>query len=151
MVTTEGARPSLHTLLVHFPLIVWGMSFLFDVISFLGGAPFVEAALFNVVAGLVAMAAASVTEARDYFARLPPASSARRFARWHALANLIATALFAGSLALRWSTRGAVATPLAPFVLSGLGVAVLAVASYLGGLVDYEYAATTRRQSPDVH
>jgi uncharacterized membrane protein len=150
-VTTEGARPSLHTLLVHFPLIVWGMSFLFDVISFLGGAPFVEAALFNVVAGLVAMAAATVTEARDYFARLPPASSARRFARWHALANVVATALFVGSLALRWSARGAVATPLGPFVLSGLGVAVLGVASYLGGLVDYEYAATTRRQSPDVH
>jgi uncharacterized membrane protein len=150
-VTTEGARPSLHTLLVHFPRIVWGMSFLFDVISFLGGAPFVEAALFNVVAGLVAMAAATVTEARDYFARLPPASSARRFARWHALANVVATALFVGSLALRWSARGAVATPLGPFVLSGLGVAVLGVASYLGGLVDYEYAATTRRQSPDVH
>jgi len=97
------------------------------------------------------MAAASVTEARDYFARLPPASSARRFARWHALANGVATALFIASLALRWSARGAVATPLPPFVLSGLGVAALGVASYLGGLVDYEYAATTRRQSPDVH
>ena len=149
--TTEGTRPSLHTVLAHFPLIVWGASFVFDVVSFFGGAPFVEAALFNVVAGLVAMAAASVTEARDYFARLPPASSARRFARWHALANVVATALFIASLAMRWSARGAVATPLPPFVLSGLGVAVLGVASYLGGLVDYEYAATTRRQSPDVH
>ena len=149
--TTEGTRPSLHTVLAHFPLIVWGASFVFDVVSFFGGAPFVEAALFNVVAGLVAMAAASVTDARDYFARLPPASAARRFARWHALANVVATALFIASLSLRWSARGAVATPLWPFVLSGLGVATLGVASYLGGLVDYEYAATTRRQSPDVH
>src|SRR5436305_109498 len=61
-----------------------------------------------------------------------------------------ATALFVASLALRWSARGAAATPRAPFVLSALGVAVLGVAGYLGGLVDYEYAATTRRRSPDV-
>jgi len=151
MVTTEGARPSLHTLLVHFPLILWGMSFVFDVVSMFGGAPFVEAALFNVVAGLVAMTAASVTEARDYFARLPPASSARRLARWHALANIVATVLFVASLSLRVGARGAAATPLGPCVLSGLGVAVLGIASWLAGLVDYEYAATTRRQSPDVH
>lgn len=149
--TTEGPRTSLHTLFAHMPLIVWGMSFVFDVASIFGGAPFVEAALFNVIGGLVAMAAAAVTEARDYFARLPPASSARRLARWHALVNVVATALFTVSLAMRWSTRGAAATPRAPFVLSALGVAVLAVASYLGGLVDYEYAATMRRRAPDVH
>ena len=134
--TTERARPSLHTLLAHVPLILWGASFVFDVLSIFGGAAFVEAALFNVCAGLVAMAAAGVTEARDYFALLPPASSARRIARWRALVNLVATALFVGSLALRWSARGAAATPRAPFVLSALGVAVLGVAGYLGGLVD---------------
>lgn len=147
--TTEGARPSLHTLLVHVPLVVWGVSFVFDCVSFFGGAPFVEAALFNVAAGLVAMLAVGVTAARDYWARLPPASSARRIARWQALANLVGTALFAGSLWLRWQARGAPSTPRAPFVLSALGVAVLGVASYLGGLVDYAYAATTRRRSPD--
>lgn len=147
--TTERARPSLHTLLVHFPLVLWAMSFAFDVASMFAGAPFVEAALFNVIAGLVAMAAAAVTDARDYFTRLPPASSARRLARWHAAANLVATTLFAGSLALRWPTRGAVATPRGPFVLSALGLAVVGIASYLDGLIEYEYAATTRRRSPD--
>jgi len=147
-VTTEGARPSLHALLAHVPLVVWGASFVFDCASYFGGAPFVEAALFNVAAGLVAMLAVAVGEARDYVARLPPASSARRIARWQALANLAATALFAASLWLRWPARGAAETPRAPFVLSALGVAVLAVASYLGGLVEYAYAATTRRQSP---
>ena len=70
-------------------------------------------------------------------------------ARWHGLVNLAAIALFVACLALRFSARGAPATPRAPFVLSALGVAVLAVASYLGGLVDYEAAATMRRQSPD--
>ena len=147
--TTEGARPSLHTLLAHVPLVIWGVSFVFDCVSFVGGAPFVEAALFNVAAGLGLMLVAGVSEARDYFARLPPASSARRIARWQGLANLAATALFAASLWLRWPARGAPATPRVPFVLSALGVAILGVASYLAGLVEYAYAATTRRRSPD--
>ena len=147
--TTEGARPSLHTLLAYVPLVVWGMSFVFDCVSFFGGAPFVEAALFNVAAGLVAMLAAGASAARDYFVRLPPGSSARRIARWQALANLVATALFVASLWLRWAVRGAPSTPRAPFVLSAFGVAILGVAGYLGGLADYALAATTRRRSPD--
>jgi uncharacterized membrane protein len=134
----------------HIPLVLLAMSFVFDVASIYLGGAFVEAALFNVCAGLVAMLAAAVTEAYSYFTRLPRDSSARRLARWHALVNLAAMALFVASLVLRFSERGAPATPRAPFVLSALGVAVLAVASYLGGLVDYEAAATTmRRRSPD--
>ncbi len=149
-VRNERASASLHTLMVHFPFVLWGMSFVFDVASIFGGAPFVEAALFNVVAGLLAMVPAAATEAWDYRTRLAPGSTARRIARWRALANLVATALFVGSLALRWSARGAAATPRWPFVLSALGVAVLALASYLDGLVDWEYVATMRRRSPDV-
>jgi uncharacterized membrane protein len=144
-VTSERVR----ALFGHIPLVLLAMSFVFDVLSIFGGAAFVEAARFNLVAGLVAMMASAVTDARDYFVRLPAASPARRLARWHALANLAATALFVASLALRWQVRGAPATPRAPFVLSALGVAVLGIASYLGGLVDYEAAATTRRRSPD--
>lgn len=147
--TNERPRPSLHTLLAHVPLVLWATSFVFDVASRFGGAAFVEAALFNVVAGLAAMAASGVTALWDYYMRLLPDSSARRFARWHALANLVATALFVASLAMRWSARGATSTPSGPFVASALGVAVLGLASYLGGMVDYEYAATTRRRSPD--
>jgi uncharacterized membrane protein len=148
-VMNERARPSLHTLLAHVPLVLWGMSFVFDVLSSSRGARFVEAALFNVLAGLVAMAAALVTELWDYHTRLAPGSTARRLARWHALANIAATALFVASLVMRVMARGAVATPRGPFVASALGVAVLGVAGYLGGLVDWEHTATTRRQSPD--
>lgn len=145
-VTSERARPNF----AHIPLVLLAMSFVFDVVSIFGGGAFVEAALFNVVAGLVALLAATVVDARDYFVRLPAASSARRLARWHALANAAAIALFVVSLAMRWTARGAPATPRGPFVLSALGVAVLGFASYLGGLVDYEAAATTRRRSPDI-
>jgi uncharacterized membrane protein len=139
----------LHSFFAHVPFILWGVSFVFDLASIWRGPAMVEAALFNVAAGLVAALAAAVTGAWDYARRLPPASRARRLARWHALADAAATTLFAASLAMRWHWRGALATPRVPFVLSALGVALMAVGSYLGGLCDYQYAITTRRRSPD--
>jgi uncharacterized membrane protein len=143
------ARPPLHTFIVHFPFVLWGMSFVFDVASIWRGPAMVEAALFNLVAGLAASLAATVTGWRDYAVRLPPRSTARRIARWHAAFNTAALLLFAVSLVVRWPLRGVATTPRLPFVLSACGVAILAVASYLGGLVDYEYVVTTRRQSPN--
>ena len=95
------------------------------------------------------MVAAGVTEAWDYRTRLPPGSPERRLARWHVAANATATALFVASFVLRLSLPAYAATPRGPFVLSALGLAVLGVASWLGGLVDWQYAATTRRRSPD--
>jgi uncharacterized membrane protein len=149
-VTSEAQpRPPLHTLVVHFPFVLWGMSFVFDVASIWRGPTMSEAALFNLFAGLAAAVAAAVTGLWDYVTRLRPRSSARRVARWHALANATATALFVASLLVRWHVRGAPATPRVPFVLSALGVAVLGVASYLGGLVGYEHALTTRPRSAD--
>src|SRR5262245_27790055 len=107
IVSDERARPPLHVLIVHFPFVLWGMSFVFDVASMWRGPAMVEAALFNLVAGLAASVAAAVTGIWDYFTRLPRGSTARRIARWHALANATTTALFAVSLALRWPMRGA--------------------------------------------
>jgi uncharacterized membrane protein len=148
-VTNARPRSTLHSTVVHLPFILWGISFVFDLASFWRGPAMVEAALFNLAAGALAAVAAAVTGAWDYFSRLPPASRARSIARWHALVDGVATALFVASLALRWSARGALATPRVPFVLSALGVALMAVGSYLGGLTDYECAITTRRRSPD--
>jgi uncharacterized membrane protein len=142
-------RATLHALTAHFPFVLWAMSFLFDLASLWRGPALVEAAFFNLVAGLLAAIVTAVTGVRDYFARLEPASGARRLARWHTGATTAATALFAVSLALRWPARGAPATPRLPFVLSATGLAVLAIGSYLGGLCDYEHAVTTSRRSED--
>ena len=146
--TDEGrARPPLHTVLVHVPFVLWGISFVFDVASLWRGPALSEAALFNLVAGLAFAVAAAATGLWDYRTRLPRASTARRLARWHALANGSATALFVASIAVRWHTRGAPATPRLPFVLSALGVALLGIAAYLGGLVGYEQALSANRSS----
>ena len=134
-------------MLVHFPFVLWGMSFVFDVASLWRGPTMVEAALFNLIAGFAAAVAAAVTGLWDYVTRLAPRSTARRLARWHAAANGTAVALFAASLVLRWPARGAAATPRLPFVLSAVGLALLGIASYLGGLTAYE-DLTTRPRSP---
>jgi uncharacterized membrane protein len=147
--SSEPTRAPLHTFLVHFPFVLWGMSFVFDVASLWRGPSLVEAALFNLIAGLAAAVAAAVTGLWDYVTRLRPGSTSRRLARWHALANGAAAALFVSSLVVRWPARGAPVTPRLPFVLSALGVALLGIASYLGGLTTYEAALTKRPRSPD--
>lgn len=150
MTHDRRARPPLHTVLVHLPFVLWGISFVFDVASQWRGPALSEAALFNLVAGLAFAVAAGVTGLWDYVTRLPRASTARRVARWHALAVGGATALFVASTVVRVHLRDAPATPRLPFVLSALGVAVLGIAAYLGGLVGYEQALLTREtRAPD--
>jgi uncharacterized membrane protein len=150
-VTPEHAptRTPLHSHLAHFPFVLWIVSFLFDIASTWRGPTMVEAALFNLVAGMVAAVAAAVTGWWDYARRLPKRSTSRRVARWHALASGLAMLLFLISLALRWQMRGAWATPRWPFVLSGLGVALMGLGSYVGGLIDFARFTTTPR-SPTV-
>ena len=129
-------RP-LHPLVVHFPLALFGMSFLFDVLSLELGAAMVEAARFNVLGGLIAAVVTGAFGARDFQRFLPAHSAARRIARYHA-----AVALFAVGLVLRFQSRGASSTPPWPFVLSAVGVALLGVAGYLGGVMVHNYPST---------
>jgi uncharacterized membrane protein len=141
----DRMRTPLHAHVVHFPFVLWIVSFLFDIASLWRGPAMVEAALFNIVAGLAAAAAAAVTGLWDYLTRLPSGSTSRRLARWHALANGAATLLFVSSLVLRWQLRGAWATPRWPFVLSGLGVALLGLGSYVGAMIDFPRFTTSPR------
>src|SRR5438067_485478 len=134
-------RP-LHPLVVHFPLALFGMSFLFDVLSLELGAPMVEAARYNVLGGLIAAAIAGALGARDFSRFLPPSSPVRRIGRYHALLNLLAVGLFAIGLVVRFQVRGATATPPWPFVLSAVGVALLGISGYLGGVMVHNYPPT---------
>jgi uncharacterized membrane protein len=143
------SKRALHLHLVHFPYVLWLVSFLFDVASLWRGPTMVEAALFNLLAGLAAAVAAAVTGLWDYVTRLGPRSPARRLARWHALANGAATVLFVASLLLRLGRRGAWATPRLPFVLSALGVALLGLGTYVGGMIELAPLTTSLRSPGD--
>jgi uncharacterized membrane protein len=144
-------RQPLHPLLVHFPLAMWGMSFVFDVLSLRLGPAMVVAARFNLAAGLVMAAVAAAAGVSD-FLRLPRGTMVRRIGRWHATLNGLATALFSVSLGLRFRARAALVTPHWPFVLSALGVVVIGFSGYLGGVMVYNHGAgvnlTRSRRSP---
>jgi uncharacterized membrane protein len=146
-VPPELARPPLHAHVGYFSFVLWLVSFLFDVTSLWRGPTMVEAALFNLTAGLAAALAAALTGLWGYRARLPPRSTARRLARWHALAIGTATLLFVSSLVLRWQQRGAWATPRWPFVLSGLGVALLGLGSYVGAMIGVDVTTSPRSRA----
>jgi uncharacterized membrane protein len=148
-------RQPLHPLLVHFPLAMWGMSFVFDVLSLRFGPTMVEAARFNLGAGLVIGILAAATGVRD-FLHLPKAGVVRRIGRWHAALNAVSMLLFFVSFCLRFRARGAAVTPPWPFVLSALGVVVIGFSGYLGGVMVFNHGAgmrltTSHRSRPDLH
>src|SRR5438046_10492175 len=92
---------ALHPLLVHFPLALWGMSFVFDVLSLRFGPAMTQAARFNLAGGLIAAAVAAAAGVHDFRRRLEPRSPARRLGRWHAALNCAAASLFPASLPAR--------------------------------------------------
>jgi uncharacterized membrane protein len=140
----NGVRRPLHPFLVPFPLVFFGMSFVFDLLSLRFGASMVEAALYNVVGGLVAAGLSAVAGLWDYRTQLERRSNGRRLARWHALINVVAVLLFAAGLGDRWAARGAEVTPRVPFILSALGVVLLGVSSYVGGVILHNFSILRR-------
>ncbi|HZS39078.1 MAG TPA: DUF2231 domain-containing protein [Polyangia bacterium] len=138
------ARSALHPLLVQFPLALWGMSFVFDVLSLRYGPAMAEAARFNLAGGLVAALFAAATGARDFLRRLEPRSPARRLGRYHAALNALAAALFAASLIARHRLPPSPSTRELPLVLSALGVVVLGASAYLGGVLMFNLTRSAR-------
>src|SRR5207248_10209963 len=120
-------------LLVHFPIALFFFSFLFDIASlFFGGDTLVRAAFYCIAFGIAGALFAAIPGIVDYndIRRDHPA---RRIATWHMLLNLVAVALYAVNLGMRYEGLRATRISLLPFVLSLSGVILLAVSGYLGG------------------
>lgn len=144
MPTTTELRCPRHPWVVYFPLTLLGMSFVFDVLSLVRLGPvMVEAARYNLIGGLASAVIACATGVYDYFTRLPAGGAGRRIGRGHAATVVTAMTLFGLSLYLRQQALGAPVTPRAPLVLSAVGVVLLGVAGYLGGVVVVNYASLT--------
>lgn len=141
---SRRSQLSVHAVLAQLPFGLWGISFIFDLASRWRGPALVQAAFFNLVAGLIFAVAAAISGLWDYHRRLPPGSPEQRCARLHACANALTSALFIASLWLRWHHPVATVTPRLPFVLSAFGVALLGVAAYLGGMVAHRRSAPQR-------
>jgi uncharacterized membrane protein len=128
-----------HAMVIHFPVAFYIGAFAFDVMSKLGdfkAAPL--AATWLIIGAFVATIAAVTTGLIDW-AGMVPGSTKRRWATRHMIFQLATFAFFAVNLALRWNDRYLHETEILPIVLGGVGVVLLSVGQYLGGVLVYEF------------
>jgi uncharacterized membrane protein/nitrite reductase/ring-hydroxylating ferredoxin subunit len=129
----------LHPMLVHLPIGLFVLSFLFDVASqiFAGEAWLVPAAFYSLVLALAAAVLAALTGVADW-ADIRSDHPGKPVATTHMALNLVAVALFGVSAILRLGQLDAAATPILPLLLSLVGLGLLSYSGYLGGRLIYE-------------
>ncbi len=132
----------LHPMLVHLPIGLWLLSFALDIISLTranaaSGFAFNRASFYALLAGLAFAVLAMITGLADY-SDIRRDHPARRTATWHMALNLTAFVVYAASAVMRYLFGFYIpAPPLAAFVLSCVGVALISVSGYLGGVMVY--------------
>lgn len=140
-----------HTLLVHIPVGVWLATLIFDLLSFVGvgGNLVVRLSFYTIVFGLFGALLAVPTGVLDW-AEIKPDKPAWRLGLYHMMLNLVVALIFAINAGLRLGTyREAGRVALTPMLCTVIGVAGLAVSTYLGGRMVYGYGVGVGRQSKD--
>jgi len=132
----------LHPMLVHLPIGLLLLSFVFDVIGKIAGPgdtsrAFVRPAFYTMLFGVVAALLAAVPGLADY-SSIRRDHPARRTATWHMLLNVTVVAIYVVNLALRRGRLDDVSVRVLPFVLSLIAVGMLSFSGYLGGILVYD-------------
>ncbi len=131
-------RHPLHPFLVHFPVGLFVMSLILDIASLAapGVAGLVRGAFYAIVVGVVASLIAAIPGFVDY-SDIRRDRPGKNVATWHMVLNLSMVAIYAVNLGIRASLLDESRVPLAPFILSLVGVTILGVSGYLGGHLVY--------------
>lgn len=125
----------LHPMLVHLPIGLWVLSFVLDVIALTTkSAPTAQAAMIVLVTGVAVSVLTMVTGFADFF-DIRADHPARRTATWHMVLNLCAVAVFGVSTLLRLRDAG---PSILPTVISAVGVILISISGYLGGVLVYD-------------
>ncbi|MBI4261580.1 MAG: DUF2231 domain-containing protein [Actinobacteria bacterium] len=127
-----------HPMFVHFPVAFYIACLVFDVMSKIWDFPF--APLFGTWAILGAFAGslfAVITGLTDW-ATMTPGSKRRRTATRHMLLQLTTFAVFLVNLIVRWSDRHLAEAEVLWIVLDLVGVGILLVGQWLGGVLVYK-------------
>lgn len=129
----------LHPLLVHLPIGLFILSLLFDVAArwFNAGNVIVQAAFYTMALGVVMGLVAAVPGFADW-SDIRTDRSGKSTATAHMTLNLLVIGGYALNLGLRFGDLDAAVTGWLPLILSLVGVSLLAVSGYLGGLMVYE-------------
>jgi uncharacterized membrane protein/nitrite reductase/ring-hydroxylating ferredoxin subunit len=131
-------RHPIHPMLVHFPIGFFVLSLLLDLGSFaFPTVPnLVRAAFYAICLGLIGALVAAVPGFVDY-TDIRSDHPGKRTATAHLVLNLLMVAVYGINLGVRASTLDALQTPVAPLILSIIGVGLLSISGYLGGELVY--------------
>jgi uncharacterized membrane protein len=136
----------LHPLLVELPVALWPLAFLFDVLTRLdiGGNVLVRAAFLSLLLGLLSAIPAAVAGIMDWTG-VKQRNPAWRLGLVHLFLNASAIVLTAVGIVIRIPEFDAGEVASLPLLLSGAVALLVAVSSYLGGRMVYEYGISVAR------
>ena len=145
MAAKLGKHP-IHPMLVGFPIGIWMLSLVGDLIFLYGSNPFWrELAFYTMVGGLIGAVAAAIPGLIDYLSL--SASPVKTIATRHMTINLIVVGLYGVNLWLRAAGSEIAGWPVA---LSALAVLMLAVSGWLGGELVYVHGVGVHPPSQSV-
>ncbi|MGH7766129.1 MAG: DUF2231 domain-containing protein, partial [Candidatus Binatia bacterium] len=138
------AKHPIHPMLVAVPIGLWVFSLVADLIGLAGWSPEIwhDVAFYTMAGGVVGALLAAIPGFIDFFSITDP--NVRRLGVYHMAVNLTAVAVFIVNLYLRWDSLGGA---IFPIVLSVFGVALLAVAGWLGGELVYVHGMGVEQKS----
>ncbi len=126
----------IHPLVVHFPIALWLMAALFDVLAWRQPDPvYRRAAVWLVGVGLLGAAASITFGWVDLLVQEQQGVGTALLIRHrtHSLTAYVATGLYLGNFAWRWRSRTQPRLAAGLLVLSLAGAVLIAVTAFLGG------------------
>jgi nitrite reductase/ring-hydroxylating ferredoxin subunit/uncharacterized membrane protein len=131
-------RHPLHPFLVHFPIGLFTLSFVLDLVSlFYPLDGLYRAAFYAIILGVVCSLTAAIPGFAD-FLDIREDHPAKLKARWHAGLNVLMVVVFAVDAWIRSRDLFVLKTPIVPLLLSSFGILLLSVSGYLGGSMIYD-------------
>ena len=137
-----------HPMIIPFPLALWTTSVVTDLLFYGTRHPTLPTiSKFLLAAGCIGAVAAAIPGIIDWLAIKHPET--KKVANWHARLNIIALLIFATSLCLRMKGCGAAWVNYGlkiPFLISLVGVVLIAISGWLGGKLAFEHGVGVKPQ-----
>lgn len=140
-----------HPMLIPFPLALWVTSFAADVLFYFVRHPtLLVISKFLLAAGCIGAVAAAIAGIIDWLSIKN--GDVKRVANWHARLNITALVVFAISLFLRMGSYSQLVGRrlTLPFLLSLLGVILIAISGWLGGELVFRFGVGQTRNDENV-
>ena len=141
----------IHPMIIPFPIALWVFSLVADLIYLWRGNPIWRdwIAFYTLLAGILGAVVAAVPGLIDWLSLKD--REVVKIANWHARLNVIALLIFAASFYLRTSSGIELVNEnyTIPFLLSVLGVILIAISGWLGGELVFRHGVAVEAQSAD--